>query len=54
MKYLSARILTTIAAANNLDAMTGDIGNVYLNTNMQEKIYTCAGTKFELVGIMAE
>ena len=44
----------TIAASNNLDVMTGDIGNAYLNVNTQENIYTREGTEFELVGIMAE
>ena len=44
----------TISAANNLDAMTGDIGNAYLNVNTEEKIYTRAGAEFEVVGIMAE
>ena len=34
--------------------MTGDIVNAYLNANTQENIYTRAGVKFELVGIMAE
>ena len=38
MKYVSARILMTIADANNLDVMTGDIGNAYLNANTEEKI----------------
>ena len=54
MKSVSARILMKILAENNLDVMTGDIGNAYLNTNTQENIYTHAGTEFELVGIMSE
>ena len=54
MKSVSASILMKITAANNLDVMMGDIGNAYINSNMQEKIYTCAGTEFDLVGIMAE
>ena len=54
MKSVSARILMKIVAANNLDVMTGDIGNAYLNTNTQEKIYTRSGTEFEVVGIMDE
>ena len=37
MKLVSDRILTTIAAANNLDVMTDDIGNGYLNANTEEK-----------------
>ena len=44
----------TITDVNNLDFMTGNIGNDYLNTNTQEKIYTRAGAGFELVGIMVE
>ena len=43
-----------VTATNNLDVITGDIGNAYLNVNTQEKIYTCAGTEFELVVIMSE
>ena len=46
--------MMTIAAANNLDVMTGDIGNVYLNTNTKENIYTRAWPEFEVVGIMDE
>ena len=33
MKSLSDRILMTIADANNLDFMTVDIVNAYLNAN---------------------
>ena len=54
MKSVSSIILMTIAAANNLEVMTGDIGNAYRNANTQEKIYTRAGIKFELVCIMAK
>ena len=54
MKSVLARTLMTITASNNLDVMTGDIGNAYLNVNTQENIYTREGTEFELVGIMAE
>ena len=46
MKSVSASTLTTIAAANNLDAMTGDLVNAYLNANTQKNIYTRAGTEF--------
>ena len=38
MKSVSSRILMKIAAANNLDAMTDDIFNAYLNANTQENI----------------
>ena len=44
MKSVSSSIMMTIAAANNLDFMTGDIGNAYLNANTQENIYIRAGT----------
>ena len=54
MKSVSAIILMKIVAANNLEVMTGDIGNDYLNSNTQERIYTRAGVKFELAGIMAK
>ena len=36
IKSVSARIMMTIVAANNLDVVTGDIGNAYLNANTQE------------------
>ena len=35
MKSVSTRIPMTIAAANNLDVIMGDIGNTYLNTNTE-------------------
>ena len=44
----------TITAVNNFDVITGDMGDVYLNTNTRENIYTHSGTDFELVGIMTE
>ena len=39
MKLISDRILFPIAAANNIEVMTGGIGNTYLNTNTK-KIFT--------------
>ena len=54
MKSVSARILIIIAVENNLDVMTGDIDNAYLNANIEENIYTRVDTEFEVVGIMAE
>ena len=54
MKFVSARILMTIAEENNIDAMTGDIDNAYLKANTEEYIYTRSGTEFEVVGIVAE
>ena len=41
MKSVSARILITISAANNLYFMTGDIGNAYLIANTEKKLYPC-------------
>ena len=35
IKSVLARILTIIAAANNLEVMTGDIGNAYLNAETE-------------------
>ena len=35
MKSVSARVLITIAAANDLDAMVGDIGNAYLHASTE-------------------
>ena len=54
MKSVSSRILMTIAAANYLEIMTGDIGNAYLHTETEEKVYTRAGPEFEAVGLMSE
>ena len=34
--------------------MTGDIGNAYLNVEIEEKIYTRAGAEFDAVGLMPE
>ena len=42
MKSVSAIILMTIAAANDLDVIMGDIDNAYLNADTEEHIYTCA------------
>ena len=54
MKFVSDRILMIIESKNNLEVMTGDIGNYYLNANTQENIYTRAGVEFELVDIIDE
>ena len=53
-KSVLGSILMKIAVENNLDVMTGDIGNAYFNANTGENIYTRAGADFELVGTMAE
>ena len=37
-KSVSAKILMTIVTANNLNVMTGDINNAYLNANTEENI----------------
>ena len=42
-KSVSSRILMTIASAKNLEVMTGDRGNTYLNVETAENIYTLAG-----------
>ena len=52
MKLVSSRIILTISAANKLEVVVGDIGNAYLNVNNEETIYTSAGPKLWMVGIM--
>ena len=47
MNSVSARIMMKITAANNLDVMTGDIRNSYLNSNTEENIYIRAGANEE-------
>ena len=54
MKSVSSRILMLITASNNLEVITGDIGNSYLNANIKGNIYTCSGANFEVVGIISE
>ena len=54
MKSVSDIILMTIAAANNLDVITGDIGNAYLNADTEENVYSRAGAGFDVVGIIPE
>ena len=44
----------TIAAANDLDIMVGDIGNAYLHADTEEIVFTRAGAEFEAVGLMPE
>ena len=51
-KSVSSRILKKIT--NNLNVMTGDISNTYINANTWENICTSAGTEFELIGIISE
>ena len=52
MKSVSSRILMIIAATNDLEVMMGDIGNVYLHADTEEKFYTRSGPKFEAVVLM--
>ena len=54
MKSVSDRILMKIVAVYNLNVMTGDICNVYLNANTEENIYTYAGDEFDMVDIMTK
>ena len=54
MKSVSARFLMTIAAANNLEFLVGDIGNAYLHADTEEKLYTRAGAEFEAVVLVPE
>ena len=42
----SVRIAFTVAALNDLDVLVADIGNVYLNVDYHEKVYTIAGPEF--------
>jgi hypothetical protein len=42
----SVRIAFTIAALNNLDILSADIGNAYLQAPVQEKVHTTAGPEF--------
>ena len=42
----SLRILVFLAQLNGLEIMQGDIGNAYLESYMQEKVYFIAGPEF--------
>ena len=54
MKCVSDRIPMITVGANNLEVIKGDIGNSYLNSNIEGNIYIRGGANFEMVGIMAE
>ena len=54
MNSVSARVLMTIAAANNLDVMVREIDNAYLRVDTEGKVYTRVGAEFEAVGLMPE
>ena len=43
IQNLSIHFLLLIAKVNNLYVVIGDIGTVYLNTNVCESVYACAG-----------
>ena len=53
-KSVSARIITTILAAKNMEVITDEIGNAYFNVNTEENIYTHAGDDLKLVRIISE
>jgi len=42
----SMRLAFLVTALNNLDIMTIDIGNVYLNATTNEKVHTICGPEF--------
>ena len=42
----SVRIIFTIAALNDLDILSADVQNAYLNAPTKEKVYTTAGLEF--------
>jgi hypothetical protein len=42
----SVRIAFVIAALNDLEIMSADIGNAYLNAYTSKKVYTITGSEF--------
>ena len=46
IKGVSMCLLFLIAAANDLDVLTGDIGNAFVNAETLEKTHCCLGPKF--------
>jgi len=42
----SVRIAFLVAALNDIDILSADIGNAYLNAKMKEKVHTTAGPEF--------
>ena len=46
MSHDSVRIAFLIAALNDLDILSADIGNAYLNAPTTEKVYSTAGEEF--------
>ena len=54
MKQYSSRIIEIIAAANDFDILVGDIRNIYLYANAQEKILTRCDQSFLKSDITSE
>ncbi|KOR29102.1 hypothetical protein TI03_03165 [Achromatium sp. WMS1] len=48
MKTISARVLMLIAIANQLDVITGDIGNAYLFAKSDMDVYVSLGEEFHM------
>jgi hypothetical protein len=42
----SIRLAFLIAALNDIDILSGDIGNAYLQAHTKEKVHTICGLKF--------
>jgi hypothetical protein len=46
VKTLSVRLLHLIAETNDLTALSGDLGNAFVNSFTNEKVYCRAGPEF--------
>ena len=46
VKTISVRLLDIIADAWNKEVLTGDIGNTFIQSNTNDKIFTRFGTEF--------
>ena len=46
VKSISVRLIDLIADAWNKEVLTGDIGNAFIQSDTNEKIYTCFGSDF--------
>ncbi|MGH7955315.1 MAG: reverse transcriptase domain-containing protein, partial [Gloeomargaritales cyanobacterium] len=46
VQAMSLRLLLTVAADNELDIVTGDIGNAFVHADCREKVYSRAGPEF--------
>ena len=49
VKMTSVRLLNVVAKAQGLECLAGEVGNVYLNAETKEKIFTKCGLEFEPV-----